>query len=103
CNVHWGCPRPNTRTSRWLSIGMVRRSANARARFRSMPIAFRRRSKKPTRSSDSDDAHVDGLEHGSCAVAHAQLRQQIGNVVLDRAVGDVEQFRDFLVAVAAGD
>src|SRR5258708_39283083 len=50
-----------------------------------------------------DQSQIDGFEHGPRAVAHAELRQHAGDVVLHRAIADVEELGDLLVAVAAGE
>ena len=47
-------------------------------------------------------ACAHGLEHGARAVAHAELREDVRDVVLDGSLGDVEGARDLAVAVAAG-
>src|SRR6185437_13024389 len=50
----------------------------------------------------SDDAQLECLQHRTRAVTHAELGQDVGNVVLDRALGHLERIGDLLVAVTAG-
>src|SRR6185312_4167421 len=50
----------------------------------------------------SDDAQLQCLQHRAGTVAHAELGQDVGNVILDRALGHLERIGDLLVAVTAG-
>ena len=47
-------------------------------------------------------AQFQCLKDRARAIAHAELGQDIGDVVLDRALGDVQRARDLLVGIAAG-
>ena len=54
-----------------------------------------------TGSSASEAAKLQCLQHGAGPVADAELRHHAGRMVLDRALGNAQGFRDLTVAVPA--
>lgn len=50
-----------------------------------------------------DQSELERLERGARPVAHSELGEDGGEVVLHRALGDRQRLRDLAVAVAAGD
>src|SRR6185369_4359909 len=48
------------------------------------------------------NAQLERLQNGPGPVAHAELGQDVGHVILYGPLGDAERIGDFLVAVAAG-
>ena len=51
----------------------------------------------------SDEAEFFGFEGGLCPIAHTQFAEDIGDVILGRALGDDERGGDLFVARAGRD
>src|SRR5262245_46044830 len=93
------------RMSRWYLLA----AANAIG----SPALFRKRAQADFRSEwpsprqpvsrGSDDPQFQGLQDGPRTVADAQLGEDVGHVVLHRALGHAQGVGDLLVAVAPGE